>query len=98
MEVTDQLLQEFKERMHISHDEDNNLKRLLSFSMAYVKSKVKNIDIETNLQAKELVIERTRYAYNDTLEYFENNFISQINSLILEAAMDEMEENEDATI
>ncbi|NMH72783.1 hypothetical protein HF078_06845 [Bacillus sp. RO2] len=98
MEVTDQLIQEFKERMHISHDEDNNLKRLLSFSIAYVKSKVKNIDIETNLQAKELVFERTRYAYNDALEYFENNFISQINSLILEAALKEMEASEDATI
>lgn len=98
MQVTDQLLQEFKERMHISHDEDDNLKRLLSFSMAFVSSKVKNVNFETNLQAKELVFERTRYAYNDAVEYFENNFISQINSLILEAALKEMEENEDATI
>lgn len=97
MPVSDKLLQEFKERMHISHDEDDNLKRLLSFSMAYVSSKVKNVNVETNLQAKELVFERTRYAYNDAVEYFENNFISQINSLIIDAALEEMEEN-DATI
>lgn len=87
--VTEDLLDEFKERMRITHSsEDNNLKRLLSFSIAYVESKCGNFDITDNLQAKELVFERTRYAYNDAVEFFEDNFLSEITSLGLELAGD----------
>lgn len=79
--------------MHISHDEDDNLKRLLSFSVAYVKSKCGAFDIEgktdNDIQAKELIFERTRYAYNDAVEFFEDNFLSEIISLSLELAGDE---------
>ena len=40
MEISDELLQEFKDRMHITHDiEDENLKRLLSFSVVDLISK-----------------------------------------------------------
>lgn len=87
--VTTDLLEEFKDRMHISHSsEDSNLEKLLSFSVSYVKSKCgdfepggKNIN---DKQATELVLERTRYAYNDALEYFEDNFLSEIFSLGIE--------------
>jgi len=89
--VTEELLQTFKERMHIFHDgEDDNLKKLLSFSISFVEEKCGkfNTDGETNIdkQATELVIERTRYAYNDALEYFEDNFLSEIISLSLAMA------------
>lgn len=72
--------------MHISHNgEDSNLEKLLSFSIAYVKSKCGEFDLsgKTNLDTRaiELVLERTRYAYNDAVEYFEDNFLSDINSL-----------------
>lgn len=92
--VTDDLLKEFKSRMHIFHKgEDDNLKQLLSFSIAFVESKVGKFNIESDerfdRQAKELVFERTRYAYNDALEYFEDNFLSEILSLIIESAGDE---------
>lgn len=93
--VTPELLTEFKERMHISHNEDNNLKQLLSFSISYIRSKCGDFDIEgdsdTDIQAKELVFERTRYAYNDAVEYFEDNFLSEINSLSLDIALKEGE-------
>ncbi|WP_350300601.1 phage gp6-like head-tail connector protein [Peribacillus frigoritolerans] len=84
--VTSDLLEEFKERMHISHSsEDDNLKRLLSFSISAIKSSCGEFDIngekDTDKRAKELVFERTRYAYNDALEYFDDNFLSQITSL-----------------
>lgn len=76
--------------MHIFHDgEDSNLKQLLSFSVAYVESKIGDFDLEENLKAKELVFERTRYAYNDALEYFEDNFLSEIIFLSLEMAGDD---------
>lgn len=76
--------------MHIFHDgEDDNLKELLSFSIAFVESKIGKFNIEENKKAKELVFERTRYAYNDAVEYFEDNFLSEILSLSLEMAGDE---------
>jgi len=87
--IKDSVLEEFKKRMHIYHKgEDDNLKQLLSFSYAFVKSKIGAFDIEENTKAKELIFERTRYAYNDALEYFEDNFLSEILSLIIESAGD----------
>nr|QRZ20022.1 phage gp6-like head-tail connector protein [Virgibacillus sp. AGTR] len=75
--------------MHISHSgEDDNLKELLSFSIAFVEDKCGqfNIDGKTNLdiRATELVIERTRYAYNEAVEYFDDNFLSDIVGLGLD--------------
>lgn len=102
MEVTESLLQEFKNRMHISHNEDDNLKKLLSFSIIRIKSNCGEFDIygnkDTDIRAKELVFERTRYAYNDSVEYFENNFLSEITSLGLDIALEQMEVDADATI
>lgn len=85
-DVSSDILVEFKERMHISHSsEDDNLKRLLSFSISAIKSSCGEFDIygekDTDQRAKELIFERTRYAYNDALEYFDDNFLSQITSL-----------------
>ncbi|UOQ85689.1 phage gp6-like head-tail connector protein [Gracilibacillus salinarum] len=86
MEITPKIVNEFKSRVHISHNgEDDNLKRLLSFSYAYVESKCGTFDLEgetsIDIRATELVLERTRYAYNDAVEYFEDNFLSEITSL-----------------
>ncbi len=76
--------------MHIFHDgEDDNLKELLSFSIAFIESKIGEFDTKKNKKAIELVFERTRYAYNDALEYFEDNFLSEIISLSLEMAGDD---------
>lgn len=87
--VIDEILNEFKERMRITHDEDDNLKRLLSFSIADLEAKCGDFDIDENLRAKELVFERTRYAYNDALEFFEDNFLSEITSLGLSLIKDD---------
>ncbi|MCM3169015.1 phage gp6-like head-tail connector protein [Peribacillus frigoritolerans] len=90
MEITTSLLEEFKKRMHISHSsEDDNLKRLLSFSVEILREKCGAFDVEKNVRAKELVFERTRYLYNDAVEYFEDNFLSEITSLGLSIALKE---------
>lgn len=82
MEITPLMLQEFKDRMHISHSsEDKNLELLLKNSAAALKRMVGDYDIHTNYEVKELVFERARYAYNDSLEYFQENFVSEILSL-----------------
>jgi len=92
--VTDELLKEFKGRYNFFHDGQNgDFKKLLSYSIAYVKSKCGDFKVGgedyTDKLATELVLERTRYAYNDALEYFEENFQSEIFSLGIEMAGDE---------
>lgn len=83
--ITQEIIEQLKERIRITHDEDDHLKRLLSSSVAYVKSRCGEFDIdgelETDQAAKELVFERTRYLYNDSVEFFEDNFLSEITHL-----------------
>lgn len=95
MEITPDLLKDFKERMHISHSsEDLNLERHLRNSAVAIRRMVGDVDIYSNFEAQELVFERARYAYNDSLEYFENNFMGAINaigiSLLPEVVEDEV--------
>lgn len=95
MSITDEILEEFKERMHLGDDEDENLRRILSASLEDLKVKCGDYDINTNNRFKELVFERSRYVYNDALEYFEENFRSQIHSLGFSYAFNkEGDENE----
>lgn len=89
--INENIVQEFKDKMHISHSaEDDNLKSLLSFSYASVKSKCGSFDLEGHTdidrRGKELVLERSRYSYNDAVEYFEDNFLGEITSLSLDIA------------
>lgn len=74
------LLQEFKERMHLGNGEDSNLENILSNSYEDLIEKCGDYSIE-HKRFRELVIERSRYVYNDAAEYFDTNFQSQINSL-----------------
>lgn len=95
--VTNGVLEEFKEYMHIFHSsEDNKLKRLLSSSFVDIKEKCGDFDLDGNeendLRGKELVFERARYAYNEALEFFNDNFLSQINSFALDNLEEENEE------
>lgn len=89
--ISDEILQEFKDRLHISHSsKDENLKRLLSFSITDLLEKCGDFDISENEKAKELVFERTRYAYNDALEFFDDNFLSLITSLGITIALQDV--------
>lgn len=98
MEITTDQLEQFKQRMHITHSaEDDNLKRLLSFSYTRIKRSCGEFELEENETGKELVFERSRYAYNDAVEYFEDNFIAEINSFALSFLPDE-ESEEDAEV
>lgn len=85
-EITVELLAEFKERMKLSDDEDSNLTRILEASVEDLVDKCGAYDINISARFKELVFERSRYAYNDALEYFNMNFLTQINSLAISKA------------
>ncbi|MBJ3791695.1 hypothetical protein I8J38_24460, partial [Bacillus sp. OA1] len=88
--ISDEILQEFKERMHLGDEEDDNLKRILFTSNKVLIRVCGNYDLNKDEEFKELVFERSRYVYNDALEYFDKNFSSQINSLGIDKALEEI--------
>ncbi|AJA23146.1 TPA: hypothetical protein ACR3Z0_005236 [Bacillus thuringiensis] len=88
--ISDEILQEFKDRMHLGDEEDDNLKRILSTSNKALLRVCGNYDLNKDEEFKELVFERSRYVYNDALEYFDKNFLSQINSLGIDKALEEI--------
>ncbi|WP_242300279.1 hypothetical protein [Bacillus cereus group sp. BfR-BA-01448] len=88
--ISDVILQQFKERMHLGDDEDDNLKRILSTSNKALLRICGAYDLNNDEEFKELVFERSRYVYNDALEYFDKNFLSQINSLGIDKALEEI--------
>ncbi|MGE6370642.1 head-tail connector protein [Planococcus kocurii] len=93
-EITPDILNEFKERMHISHSaEDANLTRLLKTSLAYAERVCGVFDVTSHDEARELIFERSRYAYNDSLEFFETNFLSMIQGLSLSLLPEVVEED-----
>ncbi|MED3070100.1 hypothetical protein P4310_32520 [Bacillus thuringiensis] len=88
--ISDEILQEFKERMHLGDEEDDNLRRILSTSNKALLRVCGDYEINNDEEFKELVFERSRYVYNDALEYFDKNFLSQINSLGIDKALEEI--------
>lgn len=98
--ITPEVLQEFKERMHLGDEEDENLIRILSASNKSLMRICGDYDINQDEEFKELVFERARYVYNDALEYFQTNFLTQINDLRIAKALEEiqLESDTDATV
>lgn len=86
--ISTEILNEFKERMHLGDYEDENLSRILSASVVALQKACGNYDINVDEDYKELVFERSRYVYNDALEYFNNNFLSRITDLSLNKALE----------
>lgn len=81
-------LKEFKKRMKISHSsEDEMLTDILDASSEDVKGLIGDFDMETYVKGKELVFERARYVYNDSLEYFYDNFQQRIMDLSMDLKM-----------
>lgn len=79
------LLDQFKKRMKISHNiEDDTLLNILNASVEDIKIKCGNFDVSVHTRARELVLERSRYVYNDSVEFFDDNFVSAILSLNIE--------------
>ncbi|MEB9553360.1 hypothetical protein [Bacillus cereus] len=88
--ISIEILQQFKDRMHLGDEEDDNLKGILSTSNKALLRICGNYDLNKDEEFKELVFERSRYVYNDALEYFDKNFLSQINSLAIDKALEEI--------
>jgi len=87
-EITGEILSEFKERMKLGEEDDWNLMRILKASTEDLVDKCGGYDLHTSERFKELVFERSRYAYNDAIEYFNDNFLSQILTLGISKALE----------
>lgn len=87
--ITPEILKAFKDRMHLGDGEDDNLTRILKASSEALLEDCGKYNM-TNERFKELVFERSRYVYNDALEYFSTNFLTEINNLRLKSALDEI--------
>jgi hypothetical protein len=95
--MTPELLKEFKERMRLGNHEDDNLKRILSASVAALTRACGDYDVNNHEEFKELVFERSRYVYNDALEYFNDHFLTEVNSLKIDKALEEIVLEDDTT-
>lgn len=74
-------LKDFKERMHITYDEDDNLLRLLASSVAAVAKLVGATAYDETLV--ELTFERAMCAFNDALDEFKTLYAEEIEDLYL---------------
>ena len=76
------MLEDIKKYLNISWEDDlidEKLKELINQSKASIKALGGvEVDFDKDTIAKELLFNRVRYAYNNSLEYFEENFHSEI--------------------
>lgn len=85
------LLEDVKHALAITWtEEDNNIIKLIDRSVYYINDLVgAELDLTVNLVARELVINRIRYEYNNALDQFESNFFKPLSRLTLQVAIDE---------
>lgn len=96
MNIPDTVLEELKDRMKIMHStEDKKLKRILLSSLIALQKSCGAFDL-TNEQGKELVFERARYVYNDSLEFFADNFLSEIINFSISLSITKTDEEEES--
>ncbi|WP_420973779.1 hypothetical protein [Bacillus thuringiensis] len=87
------LIDDVKEALAITWDEeDSNIVKLIDRSVYYMNDLVGvELDLKVNLSARELVINRIRYEYNNALDQYETNFEQPLSRLILHVALKERE-------
>ncbi|WP_260854497.1 hypothetical protein [Bacillus cereus] len=87
------LLDDVKHALAITWvEEDNHIVKLIGSSVYYINDLVgAELDLTVNLTARELVINRIRYEYNNALDQFEDNFEKPLSRLILHVALKERE-------
>ncbi len=77
--ITQDLIDEFKsyEKLDDYTSDDENIKKMLERSYEAIKHQCGEFTFDNEL-GKDLVFSRTRYAYQDLLEYFNDNYREDI--------------------
>lgn len=92
------LLPIFKERMRIFHDmDDDNLSFILQSSQEALDGLL-GLDMMSTRSGKELIIERSRFVFNDNLELFYESYKNEIARIALETYVPEEETIESQNI
>jgi hypothetical protein len=93
------LKSELKQNLRITwDDEDTNLEMILKRSEAYLNEITgASFDFQTELRAKDLLLERCRYVYNNVSDEFEKNFRTELSRFILESAVRKASETDETT-
>lgn len=92
------LLKPFKERMRVFYDEDDqNITFILNSSYEALNALL-GFDLMTVESGKELIMERSRYVYNDSLELFYDSFKNEIARLAMYGLEKEYESQNTTTI
>lgn len=73
--VSDELLKDFKRKMRITYDiDDDNLRAILERSLAVIIANCGDFDVDKDKYGRFLVLEHARYSFNDDSEFFMQNF------------------------
>ncbi len=90
------MLQEVKEYLKITwDDEDNYIQGIFNRGKDYLNNLTgTELDFEVEGQPKALLLDYCRYAYNNALEYFEENFHRELRRLIIQEAVKEYADEE----
>lgn len=90
------MLDKIKSNLKITWDtEDEELERMLKRGKALIEERTGTaIDFEDDLVAQSLLLDYVRYAYNNSVEYFEENFTREILALQLNEAIRSGDSNE----
>lgn len=91
------MLEDIKKYLNISWEDaliDEKLKELINQSKTSIKALGGvEVDFDKDTIAKELLFNRVRYAYNNSLEYFEENFHAEILRWQLMKGVEEVEQD-----
>lgn len=83
--ITETHVEEMKGRLKLFHSyENDHIQKLLEQSYADITYRCGDFNMDSYVRGAELVYERTRYAYNDSLEFFNENFKTNITSFAIE--------------
>ncbi len=90
------LLEKVKEYLKTTwDDEDSYIQGIISRGKDYLNNLTgAELNFEVEGQPKALLLDYCRYAYNNALEYFEENFHKELRRLILQEAVKEYADEE----
>ena len=91
----DKLLEETKSYINVTwNEEDREINKIVLEAKQYLSEKAgTEIDFDKDLVAKGLLKDYVRYVRNKSKEYFEQNFLNEIQNLQFKYAINEGDKN-----
>ena len=89
--MSDIILSDVKEHLRVTwNEEDIRIGKMIQRGQAYLQTLCgTSLSFDKEDDVKQLLLERCRYEYNNSLEDFEINFRGELMRLVINAAMNE---------